>query len=124
MMLRLLALSLVTLALASCLRKEAHDSASYRIDCRLSTGLKVMTESTNGGVTVITDTVAPGTVSEIVQVNECSGGHVLPSNFLSRFTITTTDSTGTHEVYSGVNNADWLETGSSCGRKVLLLVVE
>ncbi|MEO8069105.1 MAG: hypothetical protein ABI599_15515 [Flavobacteriales bacterium] len=77
--------------------------------------------TTNGGVTVITDTVAPGTLSEILQVNECSGGHVLPGNFLSRFTITTTDSTGTHEVYTGVNDADWQETGSPCGRKVLVL---
>ena len=115
---------LVPLALSACLEKEPRAEAIYRIECRLPTGLNIAAEDASGPLDLITDTVAPGEVAMIMHVTECSGGHVFPSNFLTRLSISTADSSGAYEVYSGVVDAHWNEAGMAHEQKVLVLVIE
>lgn len=115
----------ITCLLVSCMKPgpEPVASASYRVSCQLGTGLHISAQDFAGQVVLLTDTVPPGATAEIMQVTECSGGHVFPSNFLTNLSISTSDSTGTYEVYTGVHNGDWAMMEGDDARTVLVLAV-
>ncbi len=71
------------------------------------------------------DSIVAGTTVDIMDVEEGSGGHVYPSNFLTDLRITAWDSSGIEvELYRGIRDNEWRRVGSSGNWTALLLEVE
>lgn len=124
---RKVALLLASLLLAACIKPivEPTSNGRYLIDNRTGSGLQVEAETPYGPVTWLADSLPPDTITAFVDVSQCSGGHVLPSNFFKTFALTTVDSLGNAVVvYSGVRNGDWMHSSARDGRMHLTLVVE
>jgi hypothetical protein len=64
-------------------------------------------------------TIDPGKTAAIYDVVEGSGGHVRPSNFFDTFVVE--DAKG--QLYSGVENRDWIDRGGHCGHERYELVI-
>lgn len=107
--------------LAGCRKPEPVQQADYFVQNATTLGLRIEhTPSFNLDAPLITDTVPPGARVHFLSVSEGSGGHAMPSNFLSSFSLLATDSV----IYSGVRNSDWVREGEVDGRLQVVLVID
>ncbi|MGB6049111.1 MAG: hypothetical protein WBG34_16060 [Flavobacteriales bacterium] len=97
---------------------------SYLVENATSTVLHIHAVGLWGPVVLLADSVLPGTTTEFFQVTEGSGGHLMPSNFLSELVITQGDRTSPAVVYNGIRNDDWHTPGTVNGRVVYLLKIQ
>ncbi len=93
----------------------------YFIDNRLDLSLNAIGTSDQGPSVDFTDSIPAHTKSLFMEVTEGSGGHVLPSNFLTTFLIT---NEAGDTVYTGVHNEDWERDQPIPSRADLILVIE
>jgi len=68
---------------------------------------------TDNEVELITNQIETGEKMHVYTFTEGSGGHVMPSNAFSEFTIYTDDKTVQNIIYSRVVNKDWIFEGTT-----------
>ena len=117
---RTVPLLLAFVLLTACRKPEPVERADYIVQNNTANGLRIEhTPSINLDKPLVTDTVPPGANVRFLSVSMGSGGHTMPSNFFSAFSLMAGDSL----VYSGVQNSDWrLESGTQGARAVVLVI--
>jgi len=83
----------------------------------------IVTASSNSvgsDVVFLTNKIALGNKTHIYTFKEGSGGHVLPSNAWSDFHVYKGIISDSTIVYSGINNNDWVNEGSSSQNHLIL----
>lgn len=63
-------------------------------------------------VTLHASSLSTGEKSHIYSVAEGTGGHVMPSNSFSSFTVYSESKTAANIIYSKVENSDWIYEGT------------
>ena len=112
---------LVLVLFTSCRKPEPEERADYLVENNSALGLNIVhTPSLNLDTPLLTDTVPPGERVHFLSVVMGSGGHVMPSNFFTAFSLIAGDSV----IYSGVRNGDWRREGEVEDRQQMVLVIE
>ena len=116
----------IAAAMVTCCHKpEPIEHGSYYIDNRTAEALHLSIVQHWDDGNQLNEIIPPDTLLRFMDVTQGSGGHVLPSNFIKRFTVTRTDSLlGEVVVYEGVRNGDWRREDLSSGRTDLVLLIE
>jgi len=125
MTLQILAASwLILLAGCQTVVTEPVTTAEYYVTNNTGHNLLVQFDKANTPVLLQDSIVAPGSNMLIYKVAEMTGGHVLPSNFLTDIRVFALLASGDSLVYQGINNADWHQGGSSSSAIQLTLIIQ
>jgi hypothetical protein len=112
------------LLLTACIKpEEPITCGSYHFDNRAEHVLHLAIAPHWNDFEARRDSIPPDTLLRFMDVTQGSCGHVLPGNFIKRFTVTRTDSL-LGVVYEGVRNGDWDRADLFSRRTDLVLVVE
>jgi hypothetical protein len=113
----LILMVIVSLLVCACRKPEPIVHASYFVDNRSGHVLQLQGEGLHRPAVFLTTEIPIGSRTRFMDVAMGSGGHVLPSNFLSSFRVMAGDSL----LYEGVNNSHWQQQD---GKHHYVLVIE
>lgn len=111
--------------LSACTKPEPIEHGSYYLDNRTPYVLHLRIEQHWDEGHQLRVSIPPDTLLRFMDVTQGSGGHVLPSNFIKRFSVVRNDSLlGEVIEYEGVRNDHWQRMDLSPDRTDLVLVIE